>query len=817
MTGRGSRCAGGIVAVMMMAASGVMADFEIVRDGQPRATIYISEATLSPQELTDAPRRPDDAWRERQRWTWAVNDLVDHLRRMSGAEVPVVVVDGPDGIKEPAIVLGDLADMEIPRQVESGDGFRLRVTDHRIDAAGQARAGHRHAVYALLRELGCDWIMPGDVGIVAPESKTITVQVMDRSDAPAFLARNLWVGGYKPRLPEEDERYEHWKQRMFGGTYEHPVAQTAGHFWDAMVRMNRAEFDANPEMYALVRDYATGTLIRRGPQVESTHPRVRELIVERIRKTYEGKIAAGEWTSETAAGFPIGPADGEGYSLSTESQLAGSGRIDPITGREDVTDLLILLGNQVLEEIHDEYPNAIVGFYNYSVHADYPARYKPHPNIGQIFAPINFSRFHGVGDHNATDWAYYRDVVEQWATLSREQGNPLMYRGYSWNLADNILPFSKVRIWGEELPWYRDLGFVALNVQAIKSWSVLAPSDYVFMRLAWNPDLKWQELLAEYCDHAYGPAGETLNEYWLTQINRQHDAGQQAGSYHAMHLIYDRVFVDAQRKLLDKAFAAAGLADAQRKRIEYVAHGLEMMAKYLDFHDAMVAFDFAEAHKRFLALHEHWQAGYDRNTDIVDNVGPRYLDRFLRKFAEMADQYSSGSYRIVYRIADELPTLLDPTNTGEMRNVHSPDLHDADFIRTKTFSTTWDAQGLAAYMTGATWYRIHFTLPPEVKAGDAVGLFLGGFNDEAQVWVNGKIIGSSGRGFSKPTVFDLTDGLQYEGDNVIALKIRRNGLNELGVGGLIRPSFLFTGPRLEQAAPKPFEQVRVLPGAGEVD
>ena len=76
-------------------------------------------------------------------------------------------------------------------------------------------------------------------------------------------------------------------------------------------------------------------------------------------------------------------------------------------------------------------------------------------------------------------------------------------------------------------------------------------------------------------------------------------------------------------------------------------------------------------------------------------------------------------------------------------------------------------------------------------------LFLGSFNDEATVWVNGQRIGSSGRQFSKPVVFDLTPALQ-PGENTIAIRIVRNqSLNELGVGGLFRPSFLFTGPKPE--------------------
>jgi hypothetical protein len=131
---------------------------------------------------------------------------------------------------------------------------------------------------------------------------------------------------------------------------------------------------------------------------------------------------------------------------------------------------------------------------------------------------------------------------------------------------------------------------------------------------------------------------------------------------------------------------------------------------------------------------------------------------------------------------------------------------------TRTFSTTWDAQGLSSMRDTATWYRIRFTLPDGL-AGEPIGLFIGSVEDEARVWINGRSIGTSGRGFSVPFLFDLTDGIRYDGENLLAIQVMRNSkANEIGLGGIIRPCFLFTGPRLEMAAPQALELRRVLPG-----
>jgi hypothetical protein len=49
--------------------------------------------------------------------------------------------------------------------------------------------------------------------------------------------------------------------------------------------------------------------------------------------------------------------------------------------------------------------------------------------------------------------------------------------------------------------------------------------------------------------------------------------------------------------------------------------------------------------------------------------------------------------------------------------------------------------------------------------------------------------------------------------------VRNSKANEIGLGGILRPSFLFTGPRLENKAPQPVELRRVLPGGelGEIE
>ena len=793
----------------------VRGDVTLVKDGKPVAKLYLTGPLDAPAPAVPARKKaappPQTVARE------MADELNLHLGKMSGATLDVVVTDDPAQVKAPAIVLGPLAVRmgAVPQKTcESKEGFRLLVKDGLVLIGGESEEAALFGLYELLGQQGCDWVMPGDIGLIAPKQATVAVKAQDLSSVPDFLFRSLWYRGYpQPRLPEEGARMAQWLRRQRRGSWTHPVAGAGGHVWDQFIGRHKAEFEKDPTMLAL-RRAPDGSLKRMGPQLEPTHPRVIELFIEEIRAAYAKNIADGKWTKETTAAFGVGPADGMGYSISAESMRAGSGVPDPITGEPDRTDDLILLCNRILAEVKKDYPNAHVGFYSYSTHAGYPYRYKPDPNIVIIFAPINFSRLHGVLDETSKTQPFYKDVVEQWGKLAREQGNVLIYRGYNWNLAENMMPFSKLRIWGEELPFYKKHGVVGLNVEATKAWSVNGMSDYVFMKLAWDSSKDWKALLHDYCVKAFGAGAGPMEAYYLLLTETQHAAGQEAGSYHAFPLIYDQAWLDKAMRLVDAGIAAAKTED-DRTRAGFVKANVESLRLFLDFTQATRRFDFPACQKAYEAMSNHWAATYAVNTDLVANEVPQYAKRFLALFVSESLKYSSAPYRKIVEIPDALPTLLDPYGVGHRMNYQGPAIQDSQLVLTKTFSSTWDAQGLSGLRDGAVWYRFHFKVPAEAK-GQPLGLFLGGVEDEARVWLNGQLIGTSGRGFSKPFQFDLTDAAAADTDNVLAIQIIRNSkANEIGLGGIIRPCFLFAGPRLEKKAPAIINLDRVLPG-GEV-
>jgi len=85
--------------------------------------------------------------------------------------------------------------------------------------------------------------------------------------------------------------------------------------------------------------------------------------------------------------------------------------------------------------------------------------------------------------------------------------------------------------------------------------------------------------------------------------------------------------------------------------------------------------------------------------------------------------------------------------------------------------------------TGVAWYRKHFKLPAGAKGGK-VFLEFEGLKQAGRFWVNGKLVGRFENGVTACGL-DLTDLVNFDGDNVIAVKVDNSNVYQeeaTGVG-----------------------------------
>lgn len=744
-----------MMVLLACATVGWLSAVELVKNGKP-------VAALERNSMADSA---------------AVRDLQYHFKKMCGSELPA----GNEKVAA-RIVLEKF----------DGDGFRLLVKGNTVTIYGE------NGIYEFLRRLGCDWVFPGELGEVIPVVENLSIADMDVTERPSFAVRSPWMSGSKRYFAgTEQADFATWKRRMkLTDRDTHPLVMQGGHIWGTIIRQNQKEFDANPEMYALVRQ-PDGSLKRQGPQLETTHPRVIELFCEYIR----GQFKKNKWPNDKLVCLGVGPSDGGGYSVSSESTSASAGRIDPVSGHGDVTDLQILLINQIFEKIGREYPNLHLGFYLYSCHADYPARYKVHPRTVIVIADISYSRLHSTLEPVSTR-AYYKQILDQWA----KEPIPKFFRGYNWNLAEHFLPYSKLKMWADDFPLYHKMGVLGVYNESASAIATLAPSNYYEAALLWNVNADMKTTLARFCRSAYGDGAPQMEQYYLNLTERQSKSREQAGSFHSFPLMYDRKFVADSLRLIDEAEKAAG-TPVEKERVKIARFPVAQLGDFLEMRRLVNSFKFAEAETIFVRTQKEKEEMYRQGKGYVAKGAGGMMSRFFQSPLEKSRFYSTAPYRIVFPFPDRLKTIFDPYSRGAEFGLTNPEMADENLITTRTYESTWASQGLINLPNGSVWYRV-WTPPIEEKEA---GLLIPGADSIVRVWCNGQYIGM-GQGFAKPFLFDLTGTLRPDGRNLLAIQVQRFGNSEVGTGGLIYPSFIFTGPRLKERAPNAAPTERLLPG-----
>ena len=127
---------------------------------------------------------------------YAAEDLQYVVNRMSGANLSIVEEGEDDGegvrilIGPTSLTRGMVPETERTRLTP--EGFLIRRQGANIAlCGGESDYGTLFAVSRFLHELGARFYMPGEIGEVIPERKTIAVHELNLREEPAFELRWL--------------------------------------------------------------------------------------------------------------------------------------------------------------------------------------------------------------------------------------------------------------------------------------------------------------------------------------------------------------------------------------------------------------------------------------------------------------------------------------------------------------------------------------------------------------------------------------------------------------------------------------------------
>jgi hypothetical protein len=526
----------------------------------------------------------------------AARVLRDHIKQMSGAELPIRGEDKVVGLpsQDQAWILvgeGKLTEklgltskgLEAGGTVVYAKGHVLALfgTDARTPADP---FGTRYAVTTFLEEkLGVRYLWPGELGKVVPRRDSIVLNDFHHRFAPRLAQRRIRSIGYHDRLQVgldglgfKKEDYERgWAaaqrtdaeapdwfgwQRL-GGTLNMSGGHAFGHLWGKYGK-------DHPEWFALQPD---------GTRDQSKSPdraRLCKSNAELIAAIAREKI--DELTRNPALlGVALGPNDGGRPSFCTCPKCEA---LDSPKGRKvllwdfskgahrefehvSLTDRTVYFWNAIAEQVAKVHPDKLLVVDAYSAYAAPPVERKLHPNLVVRFAPLSY-HYEDYRQESLRDWQDWSKAAKRMyfrpnlMLLGRREGLPLLY----------------VHKFGEDFRYLAGHGMMGTDFDGCcHHWATQGLNYYVVARLHWNPEQSVDAIVDDYCRAGFGPAGQSVRRYFDRLEALMNDA---ANKKTKAALAFSATALIGLREALDQARKEAANDPTVSKRIAFLELGL---------------------------------------------------------------------------------------------------------------------------------------------------------------------------------------------------------------------------------------------------
>jgi len=533
----------------------------LVREGQPEAVVVV----------------PDKASIE---VSHAAAELVEYVHRISGAKLKTVKTL-PDG---PAVVLHIDPKRNPPpkgaMQWPGSRGYRLRVDGNKLYIIGSDDLSVLHGVYGLLeRHAGVRWLWPGKLGEIVPKQKTLQIGPLDETSVPDFPVR--WVGTNEWAL--------HHGANAMVRVGKEPVGVNWKWHFHTFCTLIPAEkyYDKHPEWWPLVKGK------RKKPAKKHSHStQLCTTNPDMIKEMTRNLIAVLDEDPEIQI-IALSPNDGGGFcecERCTALDEPGRGWFAKYSKR------LAALNNAVAREVAKKHPNVLIKVGAYAMYLRRPLDEKLAPTKNQLVQLCHIYCCHNhplCGDHCVKGKTYepkdnfmpnrtFRKMIHDWKKVT---DHLFIYEYYTLGGPTRAkLPWPLVHCIRKDMPYYHKIGAEGFYTQlGDKTFYRYGMNYYIAAKLAWDTSLDVDELMADYCTHAFGPAAEPM----LAYFNRMEQAMVDADiciSYGLgnAHRFGPKVFTDAVLKEsaghLKRALAAAPKGD-HRRRVEFFKKGFDEAAE----------------------------------------------------------------------------------------------------------------------------------------------------------------------------------------------------------------------------------------------
>jgi hypothetical protein len=539
---------------------------------------------------------------------------------------------------------------------------------------------------------------------------------------------------------------------------------STGHAWSKYV--DESLFEKHPEYFAL-RDGQR----RKGGWYCTSNTELRKIFAE-------GVISKGGFNPS------VSPPDGTGYCQCDKCRAQDDpGNIEPSSGGVSMTNRYVDFLNDVANQVAKVHPDWLLSFYCYADYTQPPTHNRTlSPNLVAWIAPIRYSRYHRIGSPSSPSRRQLAAVIDGWAVAAEH----IAYRTYNFNLAECLVPFSKLSVWKHDIPFLKKKGCIGVNLESLENWEIYGPHLYQSIRLAYDPSVDSDAMMDDYFMKFYGPkAGPLMKTYWLNIDEAFARMKCESGSFYALHLVYTPQRLARLSDLIQEALNVTIDNETYSARVAMTAHGLKNAVQYIRLRDAMNRGDFTAAKQIYDELYARNEA--EMNKGYGNHYTLNYLERFVGTHVLAGAEATALPNNVLQVLPDRMKLAYDRSDEGIKRGYFKPDFDDSEWTEVATYSNTLNAQGLPD-VKSMIWYRTSATVP---STHARLSLFFTEVDGQAvTVFINGSEVAALGKDARrKPFEVDITNAVK-PGENMVAIRVDHTRITELSLGGIIRPILL---------------------------
>ncbi len=472
------------VCVCVAAVCNAGTSFEIADEGSAVAVIVVA---------ADASEPVGHAGRE----------LAHHLKAVTSAEFSIE--SRPAGNQRCILVGPKAAKLVDPAFSVEGlgsGGIVIQTRDNCLILAGGHPRGTLYAVYTFLEDVvGCRWW--SSKASTIPSKATLAVGPLDvRYVPPLEYRESFWFDAFdgdwavRNKSNGNSERLDAKR----GGKH---VYQGFVHTFYSLIPPN-TYFEKHPEWFSEIK----GKRVHKHAQLCLTNDTMRAELVKRLkvrlRKNPQATIAS------------VSQNDWHGFCT-----CAKCAAIDEKEGSPAGT--MIRFVNGVAEEIEKEFPSVAISTLAYQYTRKPPKLTRPRPNVIVRLCSIECSFSKPLTDErNKT----FRDDIVGWSKICKR----LYIWDYTTNFRHYFRPHPNLRVLGANIRFFVKHGVKGIFEQGAYTSAGAEMAElraWVLARLLWNPNLDDKELIEEFLDGYYGPAGRHIGAY----LDVMHDAIDADGYY----------------------------------------------------------------------------------------------------------------------------------------------------------------------------------------------------------------------------------------------------------------------------------------------